>query len=969
MQPNPTLDAASELRRQGSMRRRMAMATVVLFVAGLLGLAIVPALSSEPGLPKITGSLPRFADDAAHALGYADGAALAAASDTATQSGVGFIDAKLDRLYQLYNLTSGPQSAGLALVERDLNGLNVTRTLVVAGHRAMMAHVVNGTEWVSAVDDKADRLYLAYERSGGPLGALASPAPTQDMPGLLGIDLHTLTYTDSTFPDVVASAADSTLIIVGLEYDESTDTLLALQDVHDNSSQLANGLVLVGWSAADLTKGGPLPQVTPRIVKACKRDPVSAGESPYLTPILIGSAPDPADSGKVKTWVTFPCYSTAYSSNVVIVRLLRSSALAPDASDERVVVAPAGVVNWAEDGAHGRLFLVNDSAEADAWVYELSSSAFVGILALSPRNTREAASMALGVDEATGRLYGRAPSYGLFVAAGAQDPVPQADVYPRLGAASAYRLLVDGRRNRVFSLVGSPKSGGAAKAYDIITVPPPPPPPPPDNPDSRTAQVDEAPGKTAHQFGGNASAYGLRVLLSRGVAGAVPTNGNSDAADLNQGVNSDCGFTDRELVLARVSKTELSNTSKFARAAALDADSATIVDSSTPSRCDIYNSYKSGPAGPIAPFLDTPGLLGTVDQHAPASSTLDSAAGPHTAWDYSPADCTTDDGQANAGPNTKALAGPASVDCTKDDEISAAAEGRAKPGDGLDVTVSRAVASTKVRLDDTRGVITTATSRLEGVRIGDISIGYIAGSATSFAHGRAGTAGTEFKTAIGYVDGPGLPSCTDACDVDSVITALNSALAGRAEFRKVAPQADLAAGTPGGYEAGVLKSQKQQSSDASLSGDKSNEVPVLEMIVYNDSASGGRARQVYQFGGVRADSHYGIEVLGASGCESCFASPGSLVDASTGAVTLAAALPNSGTPLSVHVAAQEGVLHRFARQSVAGADYSVRLIFSSPRDALLMATVWALLWAPFIASRRRRALRRVAEADPEELDG
>jgi hypothetical protein len=30
-----------------------------------------------------------------------------------------------------------------------------------------------------------------------------------------------------------------------------------------------------------------------------------------------------------------------------------------------------------------------------------------------------------------------------------------------------------------------------------------------------------------------------------------------------------------------------------------------------------------------------------------------------------------------------------------------------------------------------------------------------------------------------------------------------------------------------------------------------------------------------------------------------------------------------------------------------------------------MATVWALIWGPFVASRRRRALKAVATADPE----
>src|SRR5581483_12101095 len=149
------------------------------------------------------------------------------------------------------------------------------------------------------------------------------------------------------------------------------------------------------------------------------------------------------------------------------------------------------------------------------------------------------------------------------------------------------------KRNRVLSLPGSSVGSGSAKpAYDIISVPPPLPVPPAQDPDTRTAQVAEGAGRTVAQYGGNATAYGYRTLLSRGVAGATPSNGNGDAGDLLQGVNSACGFTDRELVFAHVSKTELSDTARFARAASVDPDAATIVDSKTPSRCDIYNSYK-----------------------------------------------------------------------------------------------------------------------------------------------------------------------------------------------------------------------------------------------------------------------------------------------------------------------------------------------------------------------------------------
>ncbi|HEV7887400.1 MAG TPA: hypothetical protein VGO92_07570, partial [Acidimicrobiales bacterium] len=489
-----------------------------------------------------------------------------------------------------------------------------------------------------------------------------------------------------------------------------------------------------------------------------------------------------------------------------------------------------------------------------------------------------------------------------------------------------------------------------------------------EDPDSRTAQVDEAVGRTVPQYGGNASAYGLRVLFARGLSGAVPSNGNKDLGELYKSANSYCGYTDRELVLARVSKTEFSNTSRFAKAAAVEPDNATTVDLETPSRCDIYNSYKGdAPVSMVTPFLSTTGALGDADKKGvPASSSINTTAGPHTKWDYKPADCSTPNGKDQAGPNTKPLVGPTSVACTKDDEITAQAESRVKPADALDITVTRATTSTKVSKDKAKGLVSTATARLEGVRIGDVSIGYIVNSATSFAKGRKGTAGTVFdKPQIGFVDGPGIPTCTDQCDLDAVLKALNSALAGRAEFRRVSPSDRLAQGSPGGYEAGILKSEKQQASDNSLSGDKSVEIPALEMVVYNDNANIGRARQVYQFAGVRADSHYGVQLAGAE-CSTCGDAIGASIDVGTGVVGAAPPLLNDGQPLLGRVMMpSENVLRRFVRQAAAGADYSLRIIFSNPRDAMVMATVWVLLWGPFVASRRRRALRAVADADPE----
>lgn len=971
-QPNAA-DSEHAVKRS---RKGIALACAALLLAGLFTLAIAPARSAEAPLPRVSGSLPRYGADAAKALGVAD---LVKSSDH--KSGLAIINPKLDRLYQLYNLDDADAGIerSLGVVERDLATLAVTRAKVIPGHTAEIANSTYGAEWVGSLDTKNDNLYLAYKPSGG-LNGTPGAFTDNNLPGLLVLNLRDFSHVDSTFPNFLAGLGDKALNLVGIEFDEGSDTLLILQAAVEGTSSLANSLTLVGWKAADILKGGALPQVTPRPIRACRRDPLNDAANPFLTPILIADAPDVDGDGKVKPFVMVPCYSTTFSTNVVIARMERASALDPQSSQEKAVVSPAGVTSWALDSAHGRMYLVNNSAETDAWVYEAATNAFVGIIALSPKGSLEASAISLGVDEVSGRLYGRAQSYGLMIAAAAQDPVPQADVYPRLSAVGAFRLLVDPKRNRVFSLPGSSNETDViTPAYQIIDVPPALPAPPREDPDSRTAQVDEVPGTTQTQYGGNASAYGLRVLLASGIGGAIPSNGNQEVGLLYRNANSYCGFTDREMVLARVSKTELSNTSRFARAASMDPDNSTIVDLSAPSRCDIYNSYQGASypiAGALLPFLNSPGVLQDADRNTPEndyvdppSTVINEALGPRTRWDYKPADCSTEDGKDEAGPNTRDLTGKTSVDCDGDNSISAKAESRVRQADASDMTVSvaRATASTKVYKDPERGLVSTATSRLEGVKIGDISIGYISNTATSYAKGRKDSAKTEWeKPKIGYVDGVGVPSCTDQCDVGAVIKALNSALAGRVEFRTVAPEQRLAAGSPGGYEAGILKSEKQIASDNSLSGDRSVEIPAMEMVVYNDNTSVGRARQVYQFAGVRVDSHYGIQVVG-DGCSTCGGGINDVLDPMTGDVD-PGIIPSDGVASAPNFPeATENIIKRFVRQSAAGANYSLRIIFSNPQEALLMATVWVLIWGPFVASRRRRALKAVATADPEGM--
>ena len=145
-------------------------------------------------------------------------------------------------------------------------------------------------------------------------------------------------------------------------------------------------------------------------------------------------------------------------------------------------------------------------------------------------------------------------------------------------------------------------------------------------------------------------------------------------------------------------------------------DHATVVNLGAPSRCDVYNSNDGTGLGPLYNVLGklvTTGVLSDLDKSGvPASSTLNTTASPRTKWDYTPADCATKNGEDVAGPNAGPLVGGTSVKCDGDDEIAATAESRAKEIPELEVTVAKAKATTKIKRDKDKGLITTATSRL-----------------------------------------------------------------------------------------------------------------------------------------------------------------------------------------------------------------------------------------------------------------
>lgn len=954
--------ATSRAAGSGVTRPRRRRLGVSAIIACLLLISVLPASGVEGVTqPVLRGYLDRYPADVAKRLGVDD---LKAATQDFGLNAAGTVlfDPGLDRGYQLWTFRDLEQPSGMSVAvgEVDLATLTVGRLVKIPDRGlALPGPGTVGMEFLSTIDTKNHTLYLQTERGGGFMGAA-------NRPEIAAIDLRSLTYTLNELPGLIESGFGAATIF-SLEFDEISDNLIILMPTMEGSPGLtANPVTIIGWPAAQFD-GGPLPgaggMLGPRVLRNCRRDPVNSVplNTDISAPIMITRQPDIEDDLAVKTWVFIPCMTTPVSANGAITRLNHATLFDRNASDERLIPAPPGVTNWAVDAKRGRMLLVNESEGSDGWVYEAATNSYIGVIQVS--GSPAGRLTGFGVDEATGRLYAFNLSNGLMIAEMGQDPIPQADTYRLNPAGSGWPIRLDMKRNRIFAVPGTSER---ADRYEIYEVPAARDFEVKSEPDSLTKQVKEEAGRTTAQYGGSATAYGVRSLLAGGMMGAIPNMGNDNIGRVIKEVNTRCGMKDREVVLAAIQQTELQNSGREAKASGAYLDNASVQDLERPSRCDIYNEVGLGfsllGVEKAVETLQFSSLYGRMDETLPGpypgqpergyADFADETLGDDTKWEYQAATCSRS--RAVPGHNSDQLAGPTSVSCDRPGLVTAQSEGRARQDaiGTLTVSVGRAYTETSVKLDGTKGMLSEASAVVENFKIGPVTIGYIENNATSFAKGRTGTAGTsEYRPIVAGVRGPGISGCELRCDIGAVIPMLNTALAGRAEFRTLRPDPVLRQGSPGGYQSGIIKSEKQRSSDNALVGDKSGEVPALEVIIYNDNPRLGRIRQLIQLAGVHVDSQYGIQLFDdGTPCPECagllgFADElGDDVFADPGSVDVEGVGDGSGP------------IMRLVRKVIGGIAEGIQVLLANPREAGVVATVWALLLGPYVVWRRRRLL-------------
>lgn len=379
-----------------------------------------------------------------------------------------------------------------------------------------------------------------------------------------------------------------------------------------------------------------------------------------------------------------------------------------------------------------------------------------------------------------------------------------------------------------------------------------------------------------------------------------------------------------------------------------------------------------------------------------------------------------DRGDAETGPIPKDLRAQqldldrltASVACSQENAyVSARAQIQATeqtPAFEVDVpelgTISIAEVSSDVHLylDPERGLVSRAIATARGIQIGDhITIEAAETVAEAWAAGRPGTASTKFERRIcgvrvkdeapdqhvyqpsvdqddllagnienaidpegggeqrknvnqqvcGDPDQPALGTLktyTGVNDQQPLIDVINRALGSRGIASAPPPDAALRQGTPGGYLASLQKDRLEEISSRSVNNDASTQVPALQIVIFNDDSTKGRGRQIYQFAGVDASVTYGIYLLNPDEFfddlpdlirDMTDPLPPPVFDDPNGDLSDAdIAPPPAGGPITILF---EGL----------------NFLLRSPKDALLAAAVWALLFAPVQLSMRRRALK------------
>lgn len=586
-------------------------------------------------------------------------------------------------------------------------------------------------------------------------------------------------------------------------------------------------------------------------------------------------------------------------------------------------------------------FAVEKGGKESLFIFDGSRGAYVGAVATT--NTR-LDGISYAVDEDAGRLIAVTGDKGLMLADLRRTPAQQALAFPRFarrdGAVIGVERQTAGKPRRYFMRIALDPFIEIYEDHVPVSEDPPL-----SNFDRFTINHKEVVGVTDSLFEAGGHAYGARTLVVGGLEGLAA----SESRRQFRRVGSACTLYDRELVAGQIPDATLSNGSSSASAIAADADKGTKTDFEEPvSRCwvnpdpfDTGQGFESLGFEWIRPRRD-------FDENGD----LDKATGQK--WPFTHVECSGDGTEGSDDPTFNGYR--ANVRCgggggkTAAFSQASSEDGAYRFGFTPDASVRIAEASSRITLTKVPkgGVVAVTEAWARQIQISGVgTIGFVHTIATSQAAGVPDSAFGDFGREICGVVVPGYEQ--DGCrDPKDAVDALNRALGARGRVFLRNPDPGLERGSPGGYLASVQKDRFEELSDRALNNDSSTQVAGLELLLINDNIEFGRARQLFQFAGVDAQTTYGIFLLPTFG--PLPPDP----PAAPPVVHVPPTIRTVDLPPPPPPPAPEPVLQKIVKRIRTG----LAVGFRNPREAALAAATWLAIGMPVLLARRRRSLGR-----------
>jgi hypothetical protein len=954
----------------------MLLAGLVVIVVAVH--AVEPSRASETTGFRVVGKIPLTFDPGTN-------------RDTRSQTGW-FVTNPTTRRGYMFNIstTVGSQDGRALYVQSyDLDTLKPLRRRTIAGPIYPLTTPTggnfNGTALFHALDERGGRIFLPVSGSSDPnvVGSLGAGVDAQ-RPFQSLIIINEAKFA-SDLPDAQVFANRRTLgpteaplvqvhSLNGLQYFETGGTGKLLTLWADMTPGGLNGAAqknhqLMQWgvdgnSADDWTRPTLL-------TAACGRARLNGAGDPSKTMYQLGILRGPS-------YIAIACQKSEGAAHVVRIQLDATGAPHQTPVVETYTLGRRYGDTIADQRGE-RLFVRSLLQGNSWWAFDARQGVWAGAVGVAAGDN--GLQNSAGLDPDTGRLYSLMANYyytnaealvpvtgGFGFTDTRLTPVPQLQVVnPELAYPGRYQIEVDpareGRPRRLFvrrgklnELCFKPNSVTEyevcdAEAHYLVLEDREPiaTKAASEDVDRYTTNVAEQEGVTAANFDRSASGFGSRFLSIAGVSGAVnrdldPGSGGS----VSHG--SPCPPIDREMVVGEVASAQANNSTASAHANSIRLDEATLSQIDDPvKQCwptpwfgGVKSTADAPDQRPRPPEIKSASISCTGDQRKDTS-----VAGPPV--QTAEAICRQAEGEFDVGAKTDSLTLG-------------------------DLTVASSFAHSWVAIDSDhpeRGLVTHVDAVAQGVRLGSYgTIGSIRSTTRVWSGGRPGTAKGEYERHICQVDVSGAmkdSGCLNDEQQRSFVARFNQSMAGNAELRLRNPDAAYQQGTPGGYQAAIQRDRREQFVDRIMTRDDSKALPALELIIYRDDGAYGAAREVAQFAATEAASQYGIYCLyGETSSTSCGTEPGLFglgPTPSAGPLSFGGGLLNPpaevdrSTPSSPGPKPRPSLIER-VRNRIANFPADVmRLILSGPKELLLTAGVWMMVWLPCLLGERRRAAR------------